>query len=133
MSGNTNLSALLKHMAPKLHAGEYVFSFLNDISHIDRADTIAEFKEAEGTTVVMERKKAEQYKLSYAYIASWITLSVHSSLEAVGLTAAFSAALAEHDISCNVIAGYHHDHIFVHQTDGEKAMQVLNKLVEKHR
>jgi hypothetical protein len=56
---------------------------------------------------------------------------VQSSLEAVGLTAAFSNALAEHRISCNVVAAYHHDHIFVASSDAERAMKVLKALSGK--
>ncbi len=123
MSGEKNITTSIQGMTPKLNSGEYVFCTVSDISTINRTDTICEFKEAEGVTVVMERNKADALKLKYEYVASWITLQIHSSLEAVGLTALFSTALAKHEISCNVIAGYYHDHIFVDKKDADTAVR----------
>ncbi len=117
-------------MAPVLNEGEYVFTMVKNTGGIRRDDVICEFKEAEGTTLVLERKKADELKLPYEYVASWITLTIHSSLEAVGLTALFSKALADQNISCNVIAGYYHDHIFVDIKDSQRAIHVLNDLTE---
>ena len=66
--------------------------------------------------------------IPYETTCAWITLTVHSSLEGVGLTAAVSRALAEADISCNVVAAFHHDHLFVPLKDADRAMKVLRTL-----
>lgn len=133
MSGEIHLIRLLQGMTPRLNSGTYVFVTVKDASELSRTDTICEFKEQEGTTLVLERSKADALKFEYEFVASWITLEVHSSLEAVGLTALFSSALAKHNISCNVIAGYYHDHIFVDSKDAEKAMKVLTNLSKSYK
>ncbi len=131
MEGETNLNVLISGMTPKLNKGEYVFTSVKNFGVIDRVSTLFEFKEKEGTTIVMERWKADELNLQYTFIAAWITLMVHSSLEVVGLTAAFSKVLTQHNISCNVVAGYYHDHIFVDKKDADKAIKVLKNLSQK--
>lgn len=77
---------------------------------------ISTFREKEGLTLVLTEDAATQAQLNFEGVFSLITLSVHSSLEAVGLTAAFATKLGSYGISANVIAGYYHDHIFVQKT-----------------
>ena len=128
MSGEKDLVKLIRDLQPKLNTGNYVFVSVSNLDVINRKITLFEFKEAEGVTVVMEQYMADELQLEYHYVASWITLMVNSSLDAVGLTAIFSKALADHQISCNVVAGYYHDHIFVDIKDTNIAMEVLMQL-----
>jgi len=130
MADEKNLNKLLQTMKPSLSTGDYVFCTVPELPAIDIAEIIMTFKEQEGTTIIIKKQVADTLKLSYSFIASWITLTVHSSLEAVGLTAAFSQALTDAGISCNVVAAYYHDHIFVNKKDTDKAICVLNKLSE---
>ena len=130
-TGETNLKALIANMEPILNDGEYVFASVSNIDTIPRSMTICEMQEQEGTTIVVAQKDAVQLGLSHEFIAAWITLNIHSSLEAVGLTAAFATELGNNDISCNVIAGYYHDHIFVDVKDKEKAMQALWQMTKR--
>ena len=125
MQGETNLSILLKNMQPTSHVGEYVFCTTNNVTQIDEAEILMSFKETEGTTLILKKEIADKHQLQYPFVAAWITLTIHSSLEAVGLTAAFAHALAAENISCNVVAAFYHDHIFVGVGDAEKAMEIL--------
>jgi len=129
--GITNLAQLIANMEPVLNEGEYIFATVSDITSIPRSMTICEMREKEGMTVVLSKKDGESLGISSDFVAAWITLNIHSALEAVGLTAAFATALGDNDISCNVIAGYYHDHIFVALKDKEKAMKVLWDMTKK--
>jgi uncharacterized protein len=128
MQGETNLDVLLRSLKPGLNEGDFVFCVVGDYSALQVNDVIMQFKEKEGTTIIMKKELADRLQLSYSFVAAWITLTVHSSLEAVGLTAAFSSALANAGISCNVVAAFYHDHIFVDKKDTDRAMEVLNEL-----
>jgi uncharacterized protein len=131
MSGETDIKSLLKNMTPELNEDEYVFCTIASIPDLNLEGVIGAFKENEGWTVILNKTLADKLGYSYSYVAAWITLTVHSSLEAVGLTAAFSAALAKHFISCNVVAAYYHDHIFVAKQDAGKALKVLKELAQR--
>lgn len=128
MSGITELDELLKSMEPALLAPEFVFSTVSG-SLIDYValNPVATFIEAEGLTLVLEKDAAQQAGLEFESTFRQITLTVHSSLEAVGLTAAVSQKLAVNGISANVIAAYYHDHIFVQSAKAEMALCALKE------
>lgn len=129
MSGHTDLAYLLRAADPVLDEAHYVFvSVPGEYGDYANWDPIATFKEAEGLTLVIRRAIADEHGIGYDDILQRITLRVHSSLSAVGLTAAFSTALTQAGISANVMAGYYHDHIFVPVADAARAMIALDGL-----
>jgi uncharacterized protein len=129
-SGETDLSVILKTLKPIHNVGDYVFCTVPTCSGINIDDVVMLFQEQEGYTIILKQDFADSYNLSYTYVSAWITLNVHSSLEAIGLTAAFSSALSNKGISCNVVAAFYHDHIFVDKNDVSRAMAVLSHLAK---
>ena len=129
MTGEIDLQKLIKGMKPELNKGEYVYCLASSKEHAAALDPLFYFLEREGVTVVLPKEKADVMNIAYETTCAWITLTVHSSLEAVGLTAAVSNALTESNISCNVVAAFFHDHIFVPVKDAERAMNVLQRLI----
>lgn len=130
MTAERDINKLLKKMKPKHNAGDFVFCTIKNPDSINFSDLVLIFREDESFTVILKKQLADKLKLDYSFTASWITLTVHSSLEAVGFTAAFSKALSDKGISCNVVAGYYHDHLFVEAKDINKAMEILNRFSE---
>ena len=130
MPGEKDLQQLLHAMSPELRDGDYVFCTLKNSQYGDYADLnpIASFTEKEGLTLVVLKESADRSGLAYQNLFRCITLGVHSSLQAVGLTAAVSSALASNGISANIIAGYYHDHIFVQSERAETALGILSEL-----
>jgi hypothetical protein len=126
VSGETDLNALLRGMSPRLHPGAYVYVLAP--AEPVAADPIVVIREDEGTTWVLPRDEADALGLTYDFVAAWITLEVRSALEAVGLTAAVAQALTGAGISANVIAGLHHDHLFVPYERGQEAVDVLGSI-----
>ncbi|WP_105167810.1 ACT domain-containing protein [Pseudoalteromonas sp. T1lg23B] len=129
MKGETNLAILLKSMQPTLLDGEFVFITLPTGKYGDAAklNPIAMCMEPEGMTLVIPKALADQHQHCYDSVFKSITLMVHSSLDAVGLTATFATRLAEKQISANVIAGFYHDHIFVQVHKAQAAMAALSQ------
>ena len=129
MVGETNLSKMLASLAPHLIDGDFVFCTIRGATYGDFAELLplASFREAEGLTLLVAKENADKAGFSYEAIFKGITLNVHSSLEAVGLTAAVSSKLAERGVSANVIAAYYHDHIFVQAEKATDALSALNE------
>jgi uncharacterized protein len=128
--GETNLSVLLKSMQPILCEGEYVFCTVNqNFEELIKLNPIAFFKEDEGITLVLLRQSADAAAMTYNSIFRMITLSVHSSLEAVGFIAAIASKLSEHNISVNPISAYYHDHLFVPSDRADKVMELLQEFL----
>jgi predicted N-acetyltransferase YhbS len=130
MTGEKDIRTLLASIHPVLREGEYVY-VLWPYGRPLVPGIEAAVREAEGLTVVLPRAEADRLELRYDFVAAWITLQVHSSLEAVGLTAAVSAALTEARISCNVLAGFHHDHLLVPVADADRALEILHELAAR--
>jgi hypothetical protein len=130
MAGEKRLDVLLKSLRPVLKDGEFVFCTLPYSIPPDLA-TLAPlglFREDEGLTLILPRERADAAGLAYSGAFRQVTLSVHSSLEAVGLIAAVSARLAAHGIGVNPVAAYFHDHLFVPAARATEAVALLESL-----
>jgi hypothetical protein len=125
VSGERDLAALLAGARPVLVHPAVVLVSVADPAGLPALATVVE---DEGVTVVLRREDAERLGLRFDWTGAWITLRVHSALEAVGLTAAFSVGLADAGISCNVLAGFYHDHILVPTDRVKEALAILASL-----
>ncbi len=127
MTGEKNLEKLLKNLSPETRDGDYVFCTIEGASYgeCSSAEPIASFLEEEGLTLVVKKETADKLDMAYEGVFKCITLNVHSSLAAVGLTAAVANALRDCGISANVIAAYYHDHVFVPLEKVNEAVAVL--------
>ena len=130
MTGEKDLHKLLQNMSPELIDGDFVFCSFADARYGDHSllHPVAAVAESEGLTLVVPKSCADEHGIGYESVFRCISLKVHSSLDAVGLTAAFSTKLGEHGISANVIAGFYHDHIFVQREQAEVAIAAIGEL-----
>ena len=129
-NGGRDLRLLLAGMEPRLLPEEFVFCTVDDGENEALADlpALATFREEEGLSLVLERTIAESRGFRYGPVMRCISLTVHSALDAVGLTAAISSRLARQGISANVVAAYFHDHVFVPVERAEDALEALREL-----
>ena len=132
MPAELDLQKLLATMRPKLHPGEFVFATVStaDFERI-QINPWGWFRETEGITLILEKSEALSNGLHYVYPSRMITLTVHSSLDAVGFLAAITAKLAAFGISVNAISAYYHDHLFVPVEKADQAMAILQQIMEE--
>lgn len=128
MAGETDLGKLLASMRPRLNPGAYVFTTVPASVSPTGVTPVVTVVEDEDLTLVLRHDEADAAGLAYDFVAGWITLLVHSALQAVGLTAAVADALARAGLSCNVVAGFYHDHLFVPYDRVAEALMVLGRL-----
>ena len=112
----SDLNGMLAGMAPLLNPEPWRFLL---VSGDAPADAFALIREDEGVTAIVPAQDGDFAR---------ITLQVHSALDGVGLTAAVAGALAAAGIACNVVAGFHHDHLFVPWERRAEALELLQRL-----
>lgn len=129
MVGEVDLEKLLALLQPKLLPGLYVFCTVDNMRYadLDSLRPLATYKEDEGLSLLLEKQAADAVGMQYTSLFRGITLSVHSSLDAVGFTAAVANKLASKGISANVVAAYYHDHVFVPASKAELALGILTE------
>jgi hypothetical protein len=128
MTGELDLSILLRSLSAKLDDGVYVFVTVSEVDLPASLMPRMVFKETEGTTLILLQEEAEAAQLDYEFPCRMITLNVHSSLEAVGFIARVATELAKHNMGVNPVSGFYHDHLFVPDGRESEAMEVLAKL-----
>lgn len=131
MAGETDLKKLLASLTPELHDGTFVFATFPDGQLPGDVSLVMAMQEPEGLTAILPLEEAQRFGLDTVFPAAWITLSVHSDLAAVGMMAAVSAALTDAGISCNPVAGYYHDHLFVQYDRAADAMAAIEALQQR--
>lgn len=128
MSGETDLSTLLCTAAPALLPGEFAFVAVPSMEAAQQLVPVGTFAESEGVTAICSVERAVAAGLPFGGPFRQITLTVSSSLEAVGFLAAVAAALAQRGIACNAVSAFHHDHLFVPVRQAEAALGVLQSM-----
>lgn len=131
MSSVVDLGDLCRQMTPRLADGVYVYCTFSDFRLPGGLEPICTFREAEGLTAIVGRREAEAAALPYVFPCRLVTLTVHSSLDAVGFLARITDRLARAGIACNAVAAFHHDHLFVPEARAEEALQILRNLASE--
>ncbi|MFT7145480.1 MAG: hypothetical protein ACJASZ_000348 [Yoonia sp.] len=121
---------MISEMTPVLQPGDFVFVTTNDatLAASLSSGSVSTFREKEGLSLLIPVDLAKKSSLPVDLPMRCITLNVFSSLSGVGLTAAVATALVDNNIPCNMIAAFHHDHVFVPSDMAESALEVLTSL-----
>lgn len=127
MTGETDLTKMLASLRIERGTDPVTVVHLDEPVELGHG-VMALVREAEGTTVVATVEEAGRRGWPAGVRAAWLTVAAHSSLEAVGLTAALADALARRGIACNVLAGYFHDHLLVPLDRADEAVEALESL-----
>lgn len=129
MSGEMNLEKLLTTMEPALRDGTFVFAHVPE-SHVAvvKECCIQFFREDEGMAAILRKEDADRLGIKAVYESRMITLTIHSSLEAIGFLAAITTKLAAAGISVNPVSAFYHDHLFVPVEKAELTMKILRQL-----
>jgi hypothetical protein len=129
MNGETDLTTLLKNMKPSCDRKIFVFSSIDEVRYKQlKIFPVGIFRETEGITIIASKDDADSEALSYSDLWALITLTIHSSLTAVGFLAAITQKLAAAGISVNAISAYYHDHLLIPWNDRDRAMNLLVEL-----
>lgn len=134
MRGETDLAAMLSSLTIERRRGTFAYVTVKPGDARRPAsveDAAAMIVETEGVTYVLPSDAARDTGYEIEFEAAWLTVSVHSSLAAVGLTAACSRALAEAGIACNMLAGFYHDHLLVPADRVDDAVTALESLAHR--
>jgi hypothetical protein len=129
MSGEMNLEKLLATMEPALQDGTFVFAHVPE-SHVSAAKEccIQFFQEDEGMAAILRKEDAARLGIKAVYESRMITLTIHSSLEAIGFLAIITTKLAAAGISVNPVSAFYHDHLFVPVDKADQTMELLHAL-----
>lgn len=128
MSGEDDQHRLQRQMAPQLQPQTYVYCTFPSNRLPDGLDPVCTFRESEGLTAIVEQSQALRADIPHLFESRLITLTVHSSLNAVGFLALITNCLARAGISCNAVAAYHHDHLFIPCDRADEALALLTQL-----
>lgn len=135
MKGDHDLNRILANLDASLETGEFVFCSVPEASYGDVAmlTPICGFLEKEGFAIIVDVKIAKENGLSFDGVFRKITLNIHTSLNAVGVTAAVARCLTQQNIPANMVAAYYHDHVFVPSGQANQALVEIQALQRKCR